>query len=97
MKIYHNPRCRKSRESVNYLADKNIDFEIIEYLKERVSENMMKSIKIMKFNEYLMKSIKLMKLIAYTSLFESTEVCICYHGFLVPVMCYALCDGYKTH
>jgi len=44
MKIYHNPRCRKSRESVNYLADKNIDFEIIEYLKERVSENMMKSI-----------------------------------------------------
>ena len=44
MKIYHNPRCRKSRESVNYVADKNIDFEIIEYLKERVSENMMKSI-----------------------------------------------------
>ena len=44
MKIYHNPRCRKSRESVNYLADKNIHFEIIEYLKERVSENMMKSI-----------------------------------------------------
>ena len=44
MKIYHNPRCRKSRESVNYLVEKNIDFEIIEYLKERVSENMMKSI-----------------------------------------------------
>ena len=42
--LVHNPRCRKSRESVNYLADKNIDFEIIEYLKERVSENMMKSI-----------------------------------------------------
>ena len=44
MKIYHNPRCRKSRDSVNYLADKNIDFEIIDYLKERISENMMKSI-----------------------------------------------------
>ncbi|MEE4310565.1 MAG: ArsC/Spx/MgsR family protein [candidate division KSB1 bacterium] len=33
VKIWHNPRCRKSRERLKYLQDKNIDFEIIEYLK----------------------------------------------------------------
>jgi len=33
VKIWHNPRCRKSREGLKYLQDKNIDFEIIEYLK----------------------------------------------------------------
>ena len=43
MKIYHNPRCRKSRESIQYLTDKKLNFEIIEYLKEGISENDMKS------------------------------------------------------
>ena len=33
-KIYHNPRCRKSREALQLLEDKNIDPEIILYLKE---------------------------------------------------------------
>ena len=36
MKIYHNPRCRKSREGVQYLADKGVKFEIIEYLKDNL-------------------------------------------------------------
>ena len=31
--IYHNPRCSKSRNSFNYLKEKSIDFETIEYLK----------------------------------------------------------------
>ena len=38
MKIYHNPRCRKSREAVQYLTEKGVLFEIIEYLKEEISE-----------------------------------------------------------
>ena len=38
MKIYHNPRCRKSREAVKYLENKKIDFEIIEYLKTQITE-----------------------------------------------------------
>lgn len=33
MKIYHNPRCSKSRDSYNLLTEKEIDFETIEYLK----------------------------------------------------------------
>ena len=37
MKIYHNPRCRKSREGVQYLSDKGVEFEIIEYLKDNIS------------------------------------------------------------
>ena len=32
MKIYHNTRCRKSRETLEILNSKNVDFKIIEYL-----------------------------------------------------------------
>ncbi len=32
-KIYHNPRCRKSRESLAFLKEKGIEPEIILYLK----------------------------------------------------------------
>ena len=38
MKIYHDPRCRKSREGVQYLTDKGVKFEIIEYLKDNLSK-----------------------------------------------------------
>ncbi len=33
MKIYHNPRCSKSRETLNLIREKGIEPEIIEYLK----------------------------------------------------------------
>lgn len=33
-KIYHNNRCKKSRSGLQYLQDKGVDIEIIEYLKE---------------------------------------------------------------
>lgn len=32
IKIYHNPRCSKSRQTLQLLQDKNIDVEVIEYL-----------------------------------------------------------------
>ena len=34
IKIYHNPRCRKSREGLQILQESGNDFEIREYLKE---------------------------------------------------------------
>ena len=34
MKIYHNPRCRKSREGLAILEESGKSFEIVEYLKE---------------------------------------------------------------
>lgn len=33
VKIYHNPRCAKSRETLKLLQEKGIQPEIIEYLK----------------------------------------------------------------
>ena len=33
MKIYHNPRCTKSRQSLALLRENNAEPEVIEYLK----------------------------------------------------------------
>lgn len=33
VKIYHNPRCTKSRQTLQLLKDRGIDPEVIEYLK----------------------------------------------------------------
>lgn len=38
IKIYHNPRCRKSREGLQILEDSSKDFEIIKYLDEIPTE-----------------------------------------------------------
>jgi arsenate reductase len=34
MKIYHNPRCTKSRETLALIKDAGVNVEIVEYLKE---------------------------------------------------------------
>ena len=44
IKIYHNPRCRKSREALQILQESGKDFEIIEYLKESLSFDEVKAI-----------------------------------------------------
>ena len=44
MKIYHNPRCRKSRETLSILIEKNVQVEIIEYLKEPLIKSEIKKI-----------------------------------------------------
>jgi|TARA_B110000459_G_C16616839_1_gene499378 arsenate reductase len=33
MKIYHNPRCSKSRETLQLIKDAGVEVEIVEYLK----------------------------------------------------------------
>ena len=38
LKLYHNPRCRKSREAVTLLNDKNVSFETVLYLKDLPTE-----------------------------------------------------------
>ncbi|MAQ48001.1 MAG: arsenate reductase (glutaredoxin) [Flavobacteriales bacterium] len=44
MKIYHNPRCRKSRETLSILIKKNVKFEVIEYLKNPLTKSEIKNI-----------------------------------------------------
>ena len=44
MKIYHNPRCRKSREGIKYLESKKINFEVIDYIKNNLSSEQIKNI-----------------------------------------------------
>ena len=39
MKIYHNPRCSKSRAGLQYLEEKGYDIEIVKYLDTGISEN----------------------------------------------------------
>lgn len=34
IKIYHNPRCRKSREGLEILEQSGKDFEIVKYLED---------------------------------------------------------------
>jgi len=38
MKIYHNPRCRKSRETLQIIQDSGTEVEIIKYLEDVPSE-----------------------------------------------------------
>lgn len=44
MKILHNPRCRKSRETLALIVDKGIEPEIVLYLDNPPSANMLKNI-----------------------------------------------------
>jgi arsenate reductase len=39
VKIYHNPRCQKSRQALQLLNDRNIEPIVIEYLKNPPSVN----------------------------------------------------------
>ena len=43
-KIYHNPRCSKSRQALSILEEKGKDFEVIEYLKNTRDYNEIKGI-----------------------------------------------------
>jgi arsenate reductase len=55
--IYHNPKCRKSREGLQYLETKGLEFTVIEYLKTPFTREMMKDL-LMKLN---MKPIEIVR------------------------------------
>ena len=42
--IYHNPRCSKSRQSLQLLKENNVDIDIVEYLKYPLNFNELKII-----------------------------------------------------
>lgn len=44
LKIYHNPRCGKSREGLEILEKSGKDFEMVKYLEDVPSEEELKSL-----------------------------------------------------
>lgn len=43
-KIYHNPRCAKSRAALALLESRGIEFEVIKYLEDPPSEKVLRQI-----------------------------------------------------
>ncbi len=37
MKIYHNPRCAKSRQALALLQENGVDLQIVEYFKDLIT------------------------------------------------------------
>ncbi|OUR85795.1 arsenate reductase (glutaredoxin) [Cycloclasticus sp. 44_32_T64] len=44
IKIYHNPRCSKSRQTLKLLEERGVQMDIIEYLKEAPSKTELESV-----------------------------------------------------
>lgn len=44
IKIYHNPRCRKSREGLELLEKSGRKFEVIKYLEQVPTQNELKNL-----------------------------------------------------
>lgn len=44
IQIYHNSRCSKSREGLQILEESGKEFEVIEYMKEKVSVDELKNL-----------------------------------------------------
>ncbi len=58
IKLYHNPRCSKSREGLKYLEEKSVEFETIKYLDDIFDFDTLKAV-IKKLN---IKPIELVRL-----------------------------------
>ena len=68
VRIYHNAQCKKSRAGLEYLKGKGVGFEVVEYLKEPLTEAKLENL-LMKLNikaeemvrtqeEYFKKNLK---------------------------------------
>ena len=55
--IYHNNRCSKSRQVLALLQEKNVNLDIVEYLKQPLLEGTLKQI----LNQLGIKPIELMR------------------------------------
>jgi arsenate reductase len=47
--VYHNPRCKKSRAGLQYVAEKGLEHHVREYLKEPLNEEELSTL-LMKLN-----------------------------------------------
>ncbi len=44
MKIYHNPRCEKSREGLKYLEERGYEIQIVNYMRDGISVDELRTI-----------------------------------------------------
>ena len=49
LKIYHNPRCRNSRKGLQYLQEKGLAYELVNYFEDPFTPETLKSL-LMKLN-----------------------------------------------
>ena len=47
--IYHNPRCSKSRAGLAYLESKEVEFQVVDYIKNPLAKKELKEL-LMKMN-----------------------------------------------
>lgn len=47
--IYHNPKCRKSREGLQYIQDKGLECNVVEYLRNPLNREQLQEL-LMKLN-----------------------------------------------
>ncbi len=80
MKIYHNPRCSKSRQGLALLQEAQVDLEIIEYLKNPLTKSELKDLlqkldipamKLIRKNEAIWKEQFKTKTLSETELIEA--------------------------
>lgn len=45
--IWHNPRCKKSRDALKLLEEKNLDIKIVKYLEQTPNEQEIKDVLLM--------------------------------------------------
>jgi arsenate reductase len=57
LKIYHNNRCKKSRAGLQFLLEKGLEPEIIEYLKIPLTEKDLKNL-LMKLNKNAFEMVR---------------------------------------
>ena len=44
VKIYHNPRCKKSRAGLQYLTEKGVEPVVINYITDGISESVLEEL-----------------------------------------------------
>ena len=76
-KILHNPRCRKSREALNFLKSIKIEFETIFYLKDSLKENEIRKIidnSNLKIEDFIRKQETLWKYCLKNKILSKNEI-----------------------
>jgi len=71
IKVYHNSRCKKSRAGLQYLKEKGYDPEVVEYLKDSITEEELKDV-LVKLNKKPQEIIRTQEAV-YKSDFKGKE------------------------